>query len=114
MLSKELAANKTYRFGKILALDIYATTAAIALWTIISRFSALSRGRKTRELKEEREAFAAGRQSAIAEETRDTGSPGVATQEDKKPSYASRMNAPAESYRALAEKEPAKPATIAH
>jgi len=39
-------ANKTYRFGKILALDFYATSAAIILWTAISRSSAQKRQEK--------------------------------------------------------------------
>jgi hypothetical protein len=36
-------SNRTYRFGKILALDIYATTAAILIWNAISKISAKKR-----------------------------------------------------------------------
>ncbi len=38
--------NKTYRFGRILALDIYATTAGLIIWNAISRLSANKRQRK--------------------------------------------------------------------
>lgn len=48
-LPEHMASNITYRFGKILALDIYATTAAIAIWNIISAFSAKKRGKKETE-----------------------------------------------------------------
>lgn len=54
-VAKELTeiqkANKTYRFGKVLALDLYATTAAIIIWNTFSRMSA-----KKRTLKEQLEA----------------------------------------------------------
>jgi len=36
-------ANSTYRFSKILALDLYATTVSIMLWNFISRLSARMR-----------------------------------------------------------------------
>ncbi len=42
-LTAEMAKNKSYRFGKILALDIYATTAAIMIWNAISHMSAKER-----------------------------------------------------------------------
>ena len=42
-LTETQAMNKTYRFGKILALDFYATSAAIIIWTAISRSSAAKR-----------------------------------------------------------------------
>ncbi len=42
-IPEELAKNKSYRFGKILALDIYATTAAIMIWNAISHLSAKHR-----------------------------------------------------------------------
>jgi hypothetical protein len=113
-LPEAMLANKTYRFGKILALDIYATTAAIAIWTTISRLSAVVRGKKAREMSEEKEAFVAGRQSAISEGPRMAETQSAVPQQEKKPSYASRVNAPAGSYRAMAEKEPAAQAAIAH
>lgn len=47
-LSEVQKANKHYRFGKVLALDIFATTAAILIWNSYSRFSA-----KKRTLKEQ-------------------------------------------------------------
>jgi hypothetical protein len=113
-LPEALAANKTYRFGKILALDIYATTAAIAIWNASAKFSAIMRGRKTRELREEKEAFAAGRQSVIAEEATATHPEATPHVPEKKGNFASRLNKPAENYRALAEKEPAEATAIAH
>ncbi len=42
-LPEHLAKNKTYRFGKILALDIFATTAAIMIWSVFSELSAKKR-----------------------------------------------------------------------
>jgi hypothetical protein len=42
-LNNPAVTNKTYKFGRILALDIYATTAAILIWNAISRFSANKR-----------------------------------------------------------------------
>ncbi len=42
-LTAEMTKNKSYRFGKILALDIYATTAAIMIWNAISHLSAKNR-----------------------------------------------------------------------
>jgi len=40
-------ANNTYRFGKILALDIYATAAALVVWITTSKIFAMLRGKKT-------------------------------------------------------------------
>ena len=46
-IAKELTevqkANKTYRFSKILALDIFTTTSAIMIWNSVSRFLAKKR-----------------------------------------------------------------------
>ena len=46
-VSKELTelqkANKAYRFGKVLALDLYATTAGIIIWNFSSRWLAKKR-----------------------------------------------------------------------
>lgn len=106
VLPEALAANKTYRFGKILALDIYATTAAIAIWTAISRVSAIARGRKRHELAEERQAFAAGREAVIEQEQKNAGDQNGTIPQEKKLSHASRLDAPTGNYRALAEKEP--------
>ena len=39
----ELHQNKAYRFGKIMALDIYATAASLVVWDVISRISAKKR-----------------------------------------------------------------------
>ncbi len=38
-----LEKNGAYRFGKVAALDIFATSAAIVVWNIVSRFSAKKR-----------------------------------------------------------------------
>jgi hypothetical protein len=46
-LSKAQDANKLYRFGKILALDVYATSAAIIVWNAVSRMSAKKRHEKS-------------------------------------------------------------------
>lgn len=45
-LTKEQDLNKLYRFGKIAALDLYATTASITIWNIVSRSSAKKRSEK--------------------------------------------------------------------
>jgi hypothetical protein len=45
-VSEELKAFKPYRYGKILALDVFATTAALAIWTSISKLSAILRKKK--------------------------------------------------------------------
>ncbi len=42
-LPKELAHNTTYRFGKILALDIFATMVSVLVWNFISAGSAKKR-----------------------------------------------------------------------
>lgn len=36
-------ANKAYRLGKVVALDIYATTASLIIWNMVSRMSAKHR-----------------------------------------------------------------------
>lgn len=36
-------ANKTYRFGKVLAIDLFATSTAIIVWNTVSRLSAKNR-----------------------------------------------------------------------
>lgn len=43
-LTKAQDANKMYRFGKIVALDVYATSAALVIWNWVSR--ALAKNRK--------------------------------------------------------------------
>lgn len=35
--------NKLYRFGRMLALDVFAASAALLIWNVVSRFSAKSR-----------------------------------------------------------------------
>lgn len=45
-LSKAQDASKMYRFGKILALDMYATSAALLVWNFVSRLSAEKRQAK--------------------------------------------------------------------
>lgn len=42
-LTEVQKANKLYRFGKVLALDLYATTAGILIWNLSSRMSAKKR-----------------------------------------------------------------------
>ena len=37
------ATNKAYKFGRILALDIFATTAALVVWNIMNKFMAKKR-----------------------------------------------------------------------
>lgn len=44
-LTAELAGNSAYKFSKILALDLYATSAGIAIWSFISRLSAKNRSK---------------------------------------------------------------------
>lgn len=51
-LAKNADTSKTYKFGRILALDIYATTAAILIWNAISKFSAGKRSRKKSQAEE--------------------------------------------------------------
>jgi hypothetical protein len=45
-LSEVQRSNKMYRFGKVLALDLYATTAGILIWNFFSRKSAMKRSEK--------------------------------------------------------------------
>jgi len=52
-LPEHLKENKSYRFGKILALDIYATTAAIIIWNVISELSAKIRQKEKKEVPHE-------------------------------------------------------------
>jgi hypothetical protein len=47
-LTKAQAAHKGYRFGKVIALDIYFTSIALAMWTAISRLSARKRHEKNK------------------------------------------------------------------
>ena len=42
-LTEAQQANNHYRFGKVLALDLYATSAGIVIWNMFSRKSAKSR-----------------------------------------------------------------------
>jgi hypothetical protein len=49
-LPKELAHNTTYRFGKILALDIFATLASVLTWNFISALSAKKREKERLEI----------------------------------------------------------------
>ena len=108
-LRKEaLEASKSYRFGKILALDIYATTAAIALWTTISKLSAIVRGKKSREAAQEREGFIEGQQAVIP----NLDFAPEATEAKSKPSFAARVGEPAQDYRKLAQ-QPAGDNTLA-
>ncbi len=125
-----LEENKSFRFGKILALDIYATTAAIALWTAISKFSAIVRGKKKREAREEKAAFSAGKQAGAEEEkilltTAEPAPAKAVTAEDMssiktqslgdvtppavpEKTYASRMGGKPADFRTRAEAEPAE------
>lgn len=54
-LSTAQAGNKLYRFGKIVALDFYATSAAIVVWNFISRSSAKKRHEQNGYAKTEQE-----------------------------------------------------------
>jgi len=54
-LTAEQAAHPTYRFGKVLALDLYATSAAIVIWNFFSRMSAKSRTLKQQIAAEKKE-----------------------------------------------------------
>jgi hypothetical protein len=44
-LTKAQSSNKTYRYGRIIALDFFATSAAIIIWNAVSRMSAKKRSR---------------------------------------------------------------------
>ncbi len=48
----QLEKNGVYRFGKVAALDLFATSAAIVVWNIISRLSAKKRVDKQRHADE--------------------------------------------------------------
>lgn len=43
--AKALSENKAYRTGKIVALDFFATSAAIIIWNAVSRYSASKRSK---------------------------------------------------------------------
>lgn len=45
-LTSAQEASKTYRFGKMVALDVFATSAAILIWNTVSRLSAKQRHEK--------------------------------------------------------------------
>jgi hypothetical protein len=46
-LNHPQANNKAYRFGKILAIDIYATAVAIFIWNVVSAISAKKRHKQS-------------------------------------------------------------------
>lgn len=48
-LNEVQKANKMYRFGKVIALDLYITSATLILWSAISRGSAKKRHAKPKE-----------------------------------------------------------------
>ena len=48
-LSSSQAKNTTYRLGRIVALDVFATSAAIVIWNAVSRFSARKRHRQVED-----------------------------------------------------------------
>ena len=105
------SANKTYRFGKILALDFYATTAAVALWTTISKLSAIARGRKERAIEKSAEEKVAVEEAVIKEAVMETDKPvltraNALSAQPAPKSFASRTHGKT-GYRALAEREPA-------
>lgn len=52
-LTEPQKAHGLYRFGKVLALDLYATTAAIIIWNVFSRKSAKKRHEKHLALRAE-------------------------------------------------------------
>jgi len=54
-LAEAQEKNKLYRFGKVIALDLYITTAMLILWSAISRKSAKKRDEKNK-LANEQEA----------------------------------------------------------
>lgn len=64
-LSKAQEANKIYRFGRLVALDLYITTATLILWTAISRSSARKR-KAEKKHQEEQAATAVPSSPAIA------------------------------------------------
>lgn len=69
-VSQELSvlqdANKTYRFGKIAALDVYATTAAIFIWNAISRMSAKKQQERNRTAAQAENHDAASADAAVS------------------------------------------------
>ena len=54
-LTEAQASHSTYRFGKVLALDLYATSAGIVIWNFFSRMSAKKRTLKEQIKMEEKE-----------------------------------------------------------
>jgi hypothetical protein len=88
-LNKAKLTNKTYKFGRILALDIYATTAAILIWNAISRVSA--RKRKNR-LADECAAVPAGETPPVHCKT--------AEQDNPVHNYSNRLDKPHASHSA--------------
>lgn len=63
--TRHLLENKLYKFGKITALDFYATNAGIIIWSFISRFSA------KRRLAKEGQNSANGNQAIVDTETKE-------------------------------------------
>jgi hypothetical protein len=91
--------NKSYLFGKILALDVFATTAAIAIWTTISKISAMLRHEKSDM---HREVFA----DAVADAQKSTAA-GAPQESNALPvSHMAKLGERPVNYRTLAEREP--------
>lgn len=95
----ELGHSKSFRFGKILALDVFATTAALAIWTTISKFSAISRKKKriAGNIEESIPMVSNLPPDVTLDETSDKA---------LAPSHATRLGPRPADYRALAEQQP--------
>jgi hypothetical protein len=85
-LTEAETKSRTYRFGKILALDIYATAASLLVWTIVSKFSAALRGKKHPSAPVENDDPTVNIAQAIATGKEDIS---IADKESKKDSPAS-------------------------
>jgi len=108
-----LSGNNAYRFGKILALDIFATTAAIAIWNSVSKFSAMMRRKKGTYAHDvaadvARDELAVKKGIAPAEDA-----PDAPAQETQRTSYTSRQGKRPDNYQALAADRAAASSSMA-
>jgi len=96
LLIDALEKNRTFNLGKILALDVFATTVCVFLWNAVSRLSAMLR----KESREEETVPIAASRTRPAHVASDSSS-----HAPERP-FTTRMGARPSSYRALAEKQP--------
>ncbi len=102
-LTHQQKANKTYRFGKVLAIDLFATTTAIIVWNTVSRLSAKNRVAEEQKAHEELHASYDHKQVPVMPTATQAPQPET---EETKPTHAEKVK-PATSKEKLLESKPA-------